>query len=183
MSEAPFRFATFDIETTQLEASYGRLLCACFKFFDEDKVRTIRAPRYKDEPKALAAVATLWNEADVIIHWNGKLFDVPFINARLMIRRKELPKGVDPILDPTKKVIDGRWISSKLRTRGNSLDGMAKDMQATHQKYDVAAENWIRAADGDKESFERIVKHCEEDVKITQEVITILKPYIVRIQR
>ena len=42
------RFAAMDIETTGLEASYGRLLCCCFKFTDEDKVRTVRAARYRN---------------------------------------------------------------------------------------------------------------------------------------
>lgn len=172
------RIATFDIETTSLEASYGRLLCACFKFSDERKVRTVRARRYKDEPRALEQVAALWDKADVIVSWNGKLFDARFVNARLMIRR-----CTPPILDPSKKHLDLLYNSRRLRTRGHRLDGIAKDLQLKRQKYDVEAEAWIKAADGDRESFERIAKHCELDVRITEDALDRLRPYIIRITR
>lgn len=184
--EPMFRIASLDIECTALDATYGRLLCACIKFADEDEPRTVLARRYKDEPKALETIIGWWNEADIIVHWNGKLFDVPFINARLMIRRKELSTRAlrkSPILHPDKKQIDGRWINSKLRTRGNRLDGAAKDLGLANQKYDVRGEAWIKAADGHKESLDLIVKHCQKDVMITEEIMVILKPYIVRVNR
>jgi len=185
MTDSLFRMATWDIECTSLDATYGRILCVCFKFLDEDKVRTVTAPRYKDEPKLLKTVMKWWDDCDVAIDWNGKLFDVPFVNARLLLRRNDmkkiLPKATVPLLDPKKKHIDGRWINAKLRTRGNRLDGAAKDFDVKHQKYDVRGEEWIKAADGDKAALAKIVKHCELDVKITEDVIKILKPLIIRV--
>lgn len=181
-----FRIACFDIETTSLDATYGRVLCGCFKFSDEKEVRTVKAPRYKDEPKALEKIAEWWEEADIVAHWNGKLFDVAFINARLLIRRKDLTDKQmrkRAILEPGKKQIDGRWINSKLRSRGNRLDGAAKDFQSRYQKFDVRGEEWIRAADGRKDALDKIVRHCQQDVRITEEVMKILKPHIVTVSR
>jgi uncharacterized protein YprB with RNaseH-like and TPR domain len=176
------RIAAFDIETTGLDASYGRFLCACFKFLDDPKVKTVRARRYKDEPRALAQLVKIYNKADIIVTWNGKLFDIPFVNARLMVRRKE--HDVAPaVLDPGKKHVDLRWMSAKLRTRGNRLDGASRDLGAKFAKYTVGAEGWIKAADGHVESFDKIVHHCELDVMLTEEMFEILKPYVVRITR
>ena len=177
----PLRFATFDIETTGLDASYGRILCACFKFTDEEDVRTVVSRRYKDEPRALRQIHALYKKADVIVTWNGKLFDLPFVNARTMIRRKEAQ--CPHILDPSKKHIDLMYMSKKLRTRGNRMDGAAKDLAGKNQKYDVEAEEWVRAVDGDRRAFDRIVRHCEVDVVMTEELLEILKPYVVRITR
>lgn len=177
------RLASFDIETTALDATYGRILCACFKFDDEEKIKTVAARRYKDEPKCLAQIVKWYESADIVVTWNGKLFDIPFVNARLMIRRKDTDKDCPPILNPNKMQIDGRWINNKLRTRGNRLDGAAKDLAIIHQKYDLRGETWVQAADGDRNALAEIVKHCEEDVLITEEVIGVLKPYIIRITK
>lgn len=176
------RIATLDIETTSLDASYGRLLCACFKFTDESSPRTIVARRYKDEPRALEKIAKLYREADIIVTWNGKKFDIPFLNARIMVRRDEL-KLDPPILDPMMKHIDLMYMSAKLRTRGNRLDGAAKDLKARNQKYHCVAEDWVRAADGHKPSLDGIIKHCEVDVLITEDMLNILKPHIIRITK
>ena len=174
------RIATFDIETTQLDATYGRILCACFKFTDEDQVRTVKAPRYKDEPRALAKIVEIYNKADIFVTWNGKMFDVPFVNARLMIRRNDDDR-LPSILDPKKFHIDLMWMCKKLRTRGSRMDGAAKDLRTRHQKYDVPGEDWIRAADGDRDALDRIVRHCEFDVEITEDLLDRFRPYLRRI--
>lgn len=170
------RFATFDIECTQLEATFGRLVCACFKFDDEAKPRSLRCPRVRNEPAMLKKLCALYDKADVIITQNGKMFDLPFVNARLMHHYMD-------ILDPKKMHIDIRWQSAKLRFRGASLDGMAKDLRCKHQKYEVPGWRWVHAAEGDKEAIDEIVKHCEQDVLITEEVFIRLKPLLVRITR
>lgn len=140
------------------------------------------ARRYKDEPRALKKIHEIYDEADIICTWNGKRFDIPFINARLMIRRDET--GVKPaILNPGMKHLDLMYMSAKLRTRGNRLDGAAKDLKARAQKYHCTAEHWVKAADGDKKCFDDIVKHCEVDVQITEDMMHIFKPYIIRITK
>lgn len=174
------RYAMFDIETTGLEASYGRLLCASFKFNDKKRPVTYRAPRYEDEPLALAQIAQAFDTLDFVVTWNGKLFDIPFVNARLMIRK---PHGARPILNPTIKHVDLRWTAVKLRTRGHRLEGMSVDLGTRMRKYDVPAESWVKAAGGDARSLASIVKHCECDVEITEEMFEKLQPYIVRITR
>ena len=177
-----FRFAAFDIETTSLDATYGRVLCACFKFSDEDKVHTFRANRYQDEPRLLEQIHKMYESVDVVTTWNGKRFDIPFVNARLMIRRDE-HKIAPAILKPGIKHLDLMYQCAKLRTRGNRMDGAAKDLKLIAQKHDVAGEFWVRAAGGDKAALDEIVKHCEIDVRITEELMGEYRPYIINITR
>jgi uncharacterized protein YprB with RNaseH-like and TPR domain len=107
------RIAVLDIETTGLNATYGRLLCACFKFDDERRPRTVEVPFCKDEPKALKQIKAWYNEADVVATWNGKRFDVPFINGRLMVHK------MDPL--PAKMHKDLLYESQKMRFHSPSL--------------------------------------------------------------
>ena len=170
------RFAAMDIETTGLEASYGRLLCCCFKFTDEDKVRTVRAARYRNEKKALEKITELYNRLDCVLTWNGKRFDIPFLNARLM------QHGLPP-LDVRKMHMDLMYQAKKLRLRGARMDGVSKDLRTKWKKHDCTAHHWVMAAEGSKPHLDDIVKHCEHDVELTEELFERLKPLIVRITR
>jgi len=171
----PVRIAMLDIETTGLEASFGRLVCVCFKFTDEEKPRTIKVRYYRNEAKALETITKFYNEADIVCTWNGKLFDIPFLNGRLMHH------GMAP-LDP-KMHMDLMYQARKLRLRGSRLDNVSKDFHTNTRKYDVPAWRWTLAAEGDIKSIDEIVTHCELDVLLTEEMMQYLKPLIVRFTR
>lgn len=170
------RTMCFDIECTSLDASYGRILCVCAKFDDEKSPRTLSAPLLKDEKALLRAFSSWWAEADIVAGWNSKLFDVAFLNARRMFHRL-LP------LDPSKKHIDLLFQSKKLRFRGNRLDGVSKDLRTKCKKYDVPAYRWVEAAEGQPLAQSLIIKHCQLDVLLTEEMLLRLKPLLVHITR
>lgn len=172
----PLRFAAFDIETTALEGSFGRLVCACFKFNDEDKPRTVSVRKYRNEPNALTLIKSWYNEADVIYGWNSKLFDVPFVNARLM-HHGHMP------LTPSKMHKDLMYEAKKMRLRGARLENVSKDLRTEVHKYDVPAWRWTLAAEGDVASIAEIVKHCEMDVLLTEEMFSRLRPLIINLTR
>lgn len=175
----PFVTCAWDIETTGLDGSYGRLLCCSFKFSNEDKVRTVRCRLLKEEKKALMKVREILMEPDIWLTWNGKMFDVRFMNARLL--HHDLP----PL--PEKWHIDLMWQHKKLRTRGHRLEGAGKDLKLHTLKHDVSAAGWISAAEDTgpvgKQMFDEIVRHCEHDVVMTEQAFVKLKPLIVRITK
>jgi uncharacterized protein YprB with RNaseH-like and TPR domain len=152
------------------------MVCASIKFHDEDKVRTVYCRWYRQEKKMLEKIQKWWDKLDVVVTVNGKMFDLPFVNARMMHH------GLLP-LHPEKMHVDLRWQGKKLRFRGASLDGMAKDLRLINQKYDLPAWRWVLAAEGDMDSIKEIIKHCERDVRMTEELFNRLKPVLVRITK
>lgn len=168
------RVAAFDIETTALDGTYGRLLCACFQFGDESKPRTIRCHSLAEERRALRELARNFNDVDILLTWNGIMFDIPLINARLLRHR----------MPPLPQVfhVDLMWQHKKLRTRGHRLEGAIKDLNIATKKFDVTGERWQQAADTghphSKLAFESIVRHCQHDVRATLEVGERLKPLL-----
>lgn len=175
----PIRFAVLDIECTALDASYGRILCVCLKFCDEDKPVALVAPSLKDEKGMLKDLVKEWEEVDVVVTWNGKMFDIPYINARL------LHYGLRPLVQ--KMHIDLRWQSAKLRTRGNSLESASKDARTKTSKHAVTAEGWVLAAQGEPEERKKflneIVKHCKHDVIVTEQMLRHFRFLITQIVR
>lgn len=151
-------------------------MCACFKFGDEKTVRTVSIKSVKEEKAALEKLRAWYTEADVIVTWYGKMFDVPFINSRLLHHRLE------PL--PPKMHKDLKFeSSSKFRFRGNRLENVSKDLKSKYRKYDVEAAQWILAAEGDPGAIAKIVKHCQVDVKMTEEMLGLMKPLILNITR
>lgn len=170
------RFASFDIETTNLRGSYGRLLCCCFKFFDERKVRTVIVESARTEGKSLEEIAKHIEEAHVLVGWNSQRFDMRFLRQRaITLGTRPMPDRLHLDLLPHHRYY--------FNSAGHSLRAVGIDLRCKASKYEVAPEAWVLAANGDKDSLMEIVKHCEEDVKLTEEVHWKLAPYIRNIHR
>ena len=170
------RFAAFDIETTGLNATYGRLLCACFKFSDDDEIVTVRCPSFRDEPRALQEISDLWDSSDVVATWNGKRFDVRFVNARLMAHHMKP-------LESQKMHKDLMYEYKKLGFLGARLETASENLKLKAAKYRVDAEKWIQAAENTPEALEEIIHHCELDVLLTEEIFIRLMPLVLRVHR
>jgi len=98
------RIASFDIETTDLRANMGTLLCASFHEIvppgyygnhhdTPNKPYTfVVEDTFVGDPNPDKSLAvTLRDEVEkynAIVTWNGKMFDVPFLNARLLFHKE-----------------------------------------------------------------------------------------------
>jgi len=172
----PLRIASFDIESTGLNASFGRLLCACFKFQGDPKIVTVKAFQKKDELAALKKIRQIWDTVDILVTWYGKQFDVRFLNAKAL--RYGLPTFAG------KMHVDLCFLHKHYNaTAGHSLKGVSEDLRTSSKKYDVPREDWQDAQDGDKAAFDRIVTHCEHDVLTLEEVLDKMKGQITCISR
>ena len=170
------RLAVFDIETTALEGSYVRMLCACLKFLDEKAVRVVEAREAKNERKALLALEKHLDDAHVIVTWNGRMFDWRFMNQRRMVH------GLAPL---SKKMhIDWYHIQKHhCRSRGHKQMFVAQDLGCKVEKFEPGAAAWVAAESGNVKAFNDIVKHCRYDVLQLEELHWKLVSLLVGVQR
>jgi hypothetical protein len=91
-----------DLETTGLSGGAGTLafLVGC-GYFDLGafQVRQFLLTSHAGERALLAAVADFFDEADLIVTYNGKTFDVPVMETRWSFHRMELPLEGVPHFD------------------------------------------------------------------------------------
>lgn len=184
------KIGLLDIETTDLEADRGFILCASFKL--HGKKSLIYTTRIDDDPKYRSinkktGLVNLFDDSvciraiyqwiederpDFLVTYNGGFFDLPYINARLaIISRKTLPvfRHID------------HYRTSKfyLKLHSKSLDTLARHLQIVERKtwYDIST--WRRAEFGSTPDLDLIVKHCEIDVRVLEEchdrVVPLLK--------
>lgn len=173
----------FDLETTHLTGMMGRIICASFSD-SWGRVETLRidqtTQRNKIDDRELAlGVRDRLEVADILCGWNSKLFDVPFLNARLM-RHGERPLRKDL------KHIDLMYYAGGQFTKIGSkkLVNVQKFVpEVENSKSDVDWDTWALAGMGDADALEYVVEHCERDTRVLREVFGQLKPHIVNIHR
>lgn len=177
----------YDTESTDLSASWGRLLCASFVDLDDiSEPYTFRRDEFPqsnpiDDAGLCSAIKETLEGADIIVGWNSILHDVPLVNARLAAN------GMSPIRTGEKhgvRHLDLMWYAGgqSMKIGSRKLDNVAKFFQCDNQKTPLDGEVWQLAAAGDKDAMELIVEHCEADVLVLKEVFPHLAPGVKKFQ-
>jgi len=161
------RTAIFDLETFTLTADTGILLCASIKEYRRaGPIKTIRADEFPGWKRNRAnsravcqAILEELHDYDIYVAHNGVWFDRTLLvsfalryNLPLFLR---FSKFIDPVL----------LARRHLRLSRNSLASVLSWLQIEDKKTPIDWEHWKRVAyNGDSESMDYIVDHCEQDV-------------------
>jgi len=175
--------AFFDLETTNLKANFGRILCASVADM-YGNVRTFRIDekpwkreRRRDDIALAVGLRDYLEQFDVLVGWYSKMFDIPYLNTRLLIGN-ERPIREMMHFDPIWKAKKG-----SLALHSARLDAVAKTFRLPTQKTGLDPEIWNDAADGDREAMDYVVEHCEADTLVLRQAFHILKTLAPSIHR
>src|SRR5438128_10674171 len=83
------KIVILDIETTSLEGDAGVLVGAGL-MSDAGRGEYLEARRTREEKSLLSKLTKRLESYDVLVTWNGRSFDIPFLTTRLM------KHGLDP---------------------------------------------------------------------------------------
>jgi uncharacterized protein YprB with RNaseH-like and TPR domain/predicted RNA-binding Zn-ribbon protein involved in translation (DUF1610 family) len=167
----------FDLETTNLAANGGYILCACVCDVNTGQVWTYRIDKTKewkkqkwDDSGVVKALINKLGEADVwVAHYGGR-FDVPFLRTRALVH------GL-PDIPPTPLVDTWRVARNHLKLSSNRLAALT-DLLKTHPKTPLNLTDWAKASAGCITSLNLIVEHCIADVVALKEVYIKLRGII-----
>lgn len=177
------RVVFWDLETTDLKALMGRILCCSFKPLGED-VYTFRGDEkpYKgksriDDSRLVLAIRDELSKYDLVVGHNSRLFDHPMLNARLA------KAGYEPFRPHF--IMDTRWYlnSSSMRIGSAKLENAQKFFNLGEEKTPISWEQWQLAGMGDKAAMDEVVVHCEQDVKVLEELYHHVLPYVATLHR
>lgn len=167
----------FDLETTNLNADFGIILCGVVKsshgkpqVFRGDRLNPKWSTKRSDDSHVLKALVEELEKYDIWIAHNGQKFDIPYLRSRLL-------KFGFPSL-ANKKLIDPCHLArNKLKISYNSLEKIANHM-GCNSKTDLDPDIWLKASlDGCRRSMDEVCRHCVEDVITLEKVINYMKTY------
>lgn len=122
-------------------------------------------------PEMLDAVHDLLTDADVVVHYNGRRFDIPIINRDLLLAGYKPPAPYQQIdlLTVAKRYF--RFVSNKLAYVSVALGLEGK---AEHEGHDL----WTKCLAGDADAWARMEAYNRQDVVLTEQLYQVLRPWI-----
>jgi hypothetical protein len=129
-------------------------------------------PYSYDDSKICEDLWKLLDEAEIVVAHNGDQFDVKVINSRFIFNKLKPPapyKTVD-----TKKVVKGA-----ARFNSNKLDDLG-EMLGEGRKIKTDFSLWLGCIQGDKKSWNKMVKYNKQDVLLLEKVYERLLPWAKR---
>ena len=181
--------AMLDLETSNLNADYGVILCGVFKpykgkpeVFRIDKTSSYKARPWddaelvKDILKHIAGDGKKREAIDILVTYNGAMFDAPFLTSRAMLTDINIRENF------SFKHIDLYWVArKKLKLHDAKLDTVARFLKCHVSKTHIDPETWNKAVTGYQPALDYVVDHCVKDVQVLEEVYEKMKPFIKQI--
>jgi uncharacterized protein YprB with RNaseH-like and TPR domain len=165
-----------DIESSNLNASFGIILSYCIKELDgpiisrrlhTDEIMTGIYDKVlvKDMVKDLTSF-------DRVVTWYGTGFDIPFMRSRCLFWNVDFP------VDKTIKHTDLYYTSKfKLKLHSNRLQAVCDFLGIKSKGHPMHQRVWLKAMAGDEYALKYILTHNKEDVVSTEKVYNKLIRY------
>lgn len=160
------RTCILDIETTDLKADFGRIICAVIKEYGTRRDATLYKPRdYRKDKECLLRIKKRLEQFDICVTHYGKGFDIPFLNTKLLI---EGEKRINKMFHVDTYYIAKNKMKSTMSRK--SLKSLGDTLQLDEQKMGIPRHIWNEARDGDKNAINMISERCISDVLLTEEL-------------
>lgn len=149
----------------------GEVLCFAAKWHGTKG--TIFHSLHADGKEAmLLAAYELICEADVVVHFNGRSFDMPWLFSEF-VRQGWVPPA--PYQDIDLKVISAKTF----RFPSNKLDYLASELLGKKKvKNADGHELWIACMNGDAKAWKQMEKYNRMDTELTSELFDRIRPWI-----
>lgn len=151
-------------------AATGYILCWTAKWLGEDEVMFKRLQKGKPL-SLLGPIHKMLNEAHVVIHYNGKKFDIPTLNKEFLLHGMAPPapfKQVDCLLT--------MW--NTFLFPANKLDYITKVLGIGEKIRHSGPQLWIDCMADKEEAWKRMEAYNRHDVTLLEKLYVRLLPWI-----
>lgn len=148
----------------------GRVLCFAWKWYGE------KGPvQYISENAGrgimLDKAHALLDEADIVVTYNGKKFDIPTLN-------KEFLEGGYSPPAPYKQVDLYSVARTRFRFASNKMDHLAKQLGIKTKIRHSGHELWVRCMEGNEKAWLKMERYNKRDVLILHKLYERMLPWI-----
>lgn len=182
-SHVGFDIAFFDIESDGLSGWGHQMTCASIV---DNFGKVTNASKFDFEQASIlddhGLVVWLRDELekyDILVAWYGTMFDIPFLNAKL-IEYGERPMRDMMLIDPCFKTRGGRY---GVKVGSSKLKNVARWLNTPNQKPEVEWMTFKLASMGDDEALAEVMDRCDADVLVMRDIFQHIKPMIRSVHR
>jgi hypothetical protein len=112
----------------------------------------------------------LWNEADVVIHFNGTTFDMPHLRREFLVAGLSPPK-------PVQEIDLLRVAKTRFRFTSNKLDYITQYLGLPGKVKHSGHSLWVQCMAGDEKAWGMMRRYNKADVVITEQLYDKLRQW------
>jgi rubredoxin len=150
------------------ESSY--VMCYAAKWLG-DKKMIFDSVKKSGEKKMLEGIHKLLDEADAVIHYNGKRFDIPSLNKEFLLHKMFPPS-------PFKEIDLLTVAKGRFRFVSNKLDYVAQSLGLGKKTEHSGHELWVQCMAGQAKAWKTMEEYNKNDVILLEKVYERFKPWI-----
>lgn len=173
------RIGFFDIEASNLKATFGYMFCYCIKTLGGELIANSVTQKeilsYQFDKRLMLDLCADLRKFDRIVVQYGSdyKFDLPFVRTRAVHYGLDFPLYKDIFVTDTHSIL-----KAKFKLHSNRLETACQffDIEAKGHKLEPVI--WNKALAGDPKSLDYILTHCKEDVLSLEEVYNKICDYV-----
>lgn len=189
-SESMPKILIFDIETAPMSAyvwkrykenisleqtiSESFMLCWSAKWlYEEEFFGECLTPEEvvgENDQRIVKALYDLVSQADILVAYNGRNFDIPYMNQRFLIYGYS-PYAPVHIVDPYETA------KSVFRFSSNKMDNIATEL-GLQNKLKTDFSLWKGCMNGNKEDLKNMLEYNMQDVEVLEEIYCAMLPWL-----
>lgn len=150
--------------------SKGYTLCYAAQWYGSDDV-LFDSVRKSGAPKMLRSVHELLNQADAVVHYNGKSFDIPTLNAEFFAHGM-LPPA------PYKQVDLYRVVKAEFRVPSKKMDFMAELAGVERKVENRGMGLWRDVMNDDPQAWREMEEYNRGDIVTLRGLYERMRPWI-----
>jgi hypothetical protein len=162
------RAVFLDTETTGLAGGAGTaafLIGLGWVEGERFRVRQYFMRDYHEEAALLHGLAEELRGFERVVTFNGKMFDLPLLDARFRLNRGRFPLGAAPHLDllhPARRLWKARLESCRLQSLEAALMGLRRSGDIPGEEIPQVYFDWVRRRDA--RALARVFEHNRQDI-------------------
>jgi len=170
------RVGFIDIETSNLKANFGIVLCWCILADDgtlyQDWLTKKDVLSGTEDKRVVSTCIDTMQTFDRVCGHYSTYFDIPFLRTRALIHGLPYPEFGTLLHTDV-----WRMARSKLCLHSNRQDVVAESLYGKTVKTRISHPHWRRAMMGNEESCMQVLDHCNKDVIDLKRNYDTLLPY------
>lgn len=158
-----------NISLSQLRES-TEMICFSAKWLGKPRVE-FRSVFHDGKDVMIERAYALVNDADVLMHYNGRKFDVPHLN------REFLQAGLKPPA-PFKQIDLCEAVKRQFRFPSSKLAYVSKALGLDGKLETGGHELWVACMAGDEKAWRKMRQYNKRDVTLLEDLYGLLRPWI-----
>lgn len=167
-----YRWGLYDQSPVSIEQIIEpqRVICWAAKWHDRSRVEF--ASEFHDGHEFMVGRAReLMSEADIVVHYNGKRFDMPHLRTEFLLAEL-MPSA------PVQEIDLYQVVKSRFRFPSNKLDYVARRLGVGGKVSHAGQALWTGCLAGDPKSWASMKRYNLNDVVIEEQVYDRVRPWI-----